>query len=64
MATKRPAKISKKRTTTADKYCPVTGKPMSPVRMVSPQGGSKIMWMVIEDFDGSATQVERLIPVR
>jgi hypothetical protein len=64
MATKRPAKISKKRTAKVDKYCPVTGKPMSPVRLVNHDGKSKIMWMVIEDFDGSDTQVGRLIPTR
>ncbi len=64
MATKRPAKISKKRAVKVDKYCPVTGKPMSPVRMISHEGKSKIMWMVIEDFDGSAQQFERLIPTR
>ena len=64
MATKRPAKISKKRTAKVDQYCPVTGKPMSPVRMVSSEGKSKIMWMVVEDFDGSDKQVERLIPTR
>lgn len=64
MATKRPAKISKKRTAKVDKYCPITGKPMSPVRLVGFDGKSKIMWMVVEDFDGSPKQVERLIPTR
>ena len=64
MATRRPAKIAGKKKARIDKVCPITGKPMSPVRMVKPDGRSAMYWMVIEDFDGSETQISRLIPTR
>lgn len=62
MATRRPAKIAQKRVRKADKVCPVTGKPMTPVRMVQADGRSSMMWMVVEDFDGSEKAEKLLIP--
>jgi hypothetical protein len=62
MATRRPAKIAQKKARKADKTCPVTGKPMTPVRMVQSDGRSGMVWMVIEDFDGSEKAEKLLIP--
>lgn len=64
MATKRPAKIASKKKATYSKVCPITDKPMVPVRMVRNSGPSGMFWMVLEDFDGSDKQLERLIPTR
>ena len=62
MATKRPAKIASKRKAAYSKVCPVTNKPMVPVKMMRHSGPSGMYWMVIEDFDGSDKQIDRLIP--
>ncbi len=64
MATKRPAKISKKGTKKPQKFCPITGKPMIPVRMVRHGAPSGMYWVVIEDFDGSQKAIDRMIPTR
>ncbi len=64
MATKRPAKISSTKKKKEIKVCPITGKDMTPVRMVRSGGPTGMYWMVVEDFDGSAKQMERLIPTR
>ena len=64
MAARRPAKIS---TTKKDKYvklCPVTGKPMSVVRYAGDTHPSGMYWVVLEDFDGSAQSLSRMIPTR
>jgi hypothetical protein len=64
MATKRPAKISKKNKKKDEKICPITGKPMIPVRMVRSGSGSGMFWMAVDDFDGTPKTLERLIPTR
>lgn len=64
MATKRPAKISKKKKKLDDKICPITGKGMAPVRVVRSNGPSGMYWMVVDDFDGTNQSLERLIPTR
>ncbi len=62
MATKRPAKISKKGTKKAQKLCPITGKAMIPVRVWRQDAPSGMYWVVLEDFDGSPKALERIIP--
>lgn len=64
MATKRPAKISTKKKKVNEKLCPVTGKPMTAVRVVRQNGPSGMYWMVVEDFDGSDKKLDLLIPTR
>ena len=64
MATKRPAKIAKKGTKKPQKLCPITGKPMTPVKIFRQQEASGMYWVVLEDFDGSKKAIDRMIPVR
>ncbi|MEO1270894.1 MAG: hypothetical protein AAFX99_22635 [Myxococcota bacterium] len=64
MATKRPAKISKAKKGVAQKICPVTGKPMVPVKMFRQSGPSGMFWMVVEEFDGTDKTLDRLIPTQ
>lgn len=65
MATRRPAKIaSQKKAKGPAKLCPVTGKPMTPVKVFRHDGPSGMYWVVVEDFDGSAKALQRMIPVR
>ena len=64
MATKRPAKLAIGKKEQKAKLCPVTGKPMTAVKMLRKTGASGMSWVVLEDFDGSDKAIERTIPVR
>ncbi len=62
---KRPAKIaSKKKGGPSGKLHPVSGKPMTPVRVVRANGRSGMFWAVPEDFKGKREELDGLIPTR
>lgn len=64
MATKRPAKLAIGKKSTNVKLCPVTGKPMTAVKIMRKEGGRGMYWVVVDDFKGDAASIERMIPVR
>lgn len=62
---RRPAKIaSAKKGQQAAKVCPITGKPMTPVKVFGASIPSGMYWVVLEDFDGGETAIKRMIPTR
>jgi hypothetical protein len=62
---RRPAKIaSKKKEGTVTRNCPITGKPMIPIKVVRQDGPTGMYWVVAEDFDGSEQALSRMIPIR
>jgi hypothetical protein len=65
MAAKRPAKIaSQKKDKGYLKLCPITNKPMVPVKVFRQEGVNGMHWVVVEEFDGSPKTLERMIPIR
>lgn len=64
MATKRPAKLAIGKKDIQVRLCPITGKPMTAVKVFRKTGASGMHWVVVEDFDGKENAVGRMIPVR
>lgn len=64
MATKRPAKLAIGKKKDEARLHPVSGKPMTCVKVFRTKGGSSMRWVVLEDFKGSAGDVDGMLPVR
>lgn len=65
MASKRPAKLAiGKKAEQKVPNDPVTGKPMTAVKVVRRDGAAGMHWVVLEDFKGKDEDVARMIPVR
>ncbi|NQW62322.1 MAG: hypothetical protein HQ461_05790 [Deltaproteobacteria bacterium] len=64
MATKRPAKLAIGKKVQVTKLDPISGKPMTPVKMIRRSGSSGMHWVVLEEFDGTDKAIERALPIR
>ncbi|MBN1947616.1 MAG: hypothetical protein JW797_18270 [Bradymonadales bacterium] len=47
----------------AGKIDPITGKPMTAVKVVRANGPSGMHWVILEEFDGSETAVRKMVPI-
>lgn len=64
MATKKPAKLAIGKKAQIAKLCPITGKPMTAVKVYSQNGTSGMHWVVMDDFNGSKDTIERMLVIR
>jgi hypothetical protein len=64
MATKKPAKLAIGKKAAQVKLCPVTGKPMTAVKVFGKTGPSGMHWVVVDEFNGSPETVQRMLSVR
>jgi hypothetical protein len=64
MATKKPAKLAIGKKAQIAKLCPVTGKPMTAVKVFGKTGPSGMHWVVVDDFNGSKETIDRMLVIR
>ncbi len=63
MATKKPAKLAIGKKAQQVKLCPETGKPMTAVKVFGDTAPSGMHWVVVDDFNGKADAVARMIAI-
>jgi len=64
MATKRPAKLAINKKVQQTRICPETGKPMVAVKVLRKNNSSGMMWVVLDEFNGTEQAVQRMLPIR
>ena len=62
MAAKRPAKLAIGKKAQQVRTCPITNKPMTAVKVFRAEAGASMMWVTIEDFNGTDEALSRMLP--